>query len=180
MMIFFAIIPLGAGSLAISLTPLKIGAADMAFPFLNGLAFWSSVPAGALMLTSFMMHGGAAAAGWTSYPPLSALVGEAWGSTWPPAAIWLNFIAWFACFAYVGYYYIHLGNRIVDGIVNVILAAVLAYFFVGLVSRVAFDGQSCWFASLILLGFTSLMGVVNYLTTIIKLRAPGMTMFRMP
>ena len=36
------------------------------------------------------------------------------------------------------------------------------------------------FLSLILLGFTSLMGVVNYLTTIIKLRAPGMTMFRMP
>src|SRR5947207_659197 len=83
------------------------------------LAFWSTVPAGALMLTSFMMHGGAAAAGWTSYPPLSSLVGEAWSTTWPPAAVWLNFIAWFACFAYVGYYYIHLGNRIVDGIVNV-------------------------------------------------------------
>src|SRR6185436_3118716 len=29
-------------------------------------------------------------------------------------------------------------------------------------------------------GFSSLMGAVNYLTTIIKLRCPGMTMFRMP
>jgi cytochrome c oxidase subunit I len=180
-MIFFAIIPLVVGYLGNYLIPLQIGAADMAFPFLNGLAFWSSVPAGALMLTSFMMPGGAAAAGWTSYPPLSSLIPSgAESSPWPPAAFFLNFTAWFACFAYVGYYYIHLGNRIVDGIVNVICSAVLAYFFVGLVSRVAFDGQSCWFASLILLGFTSLMGVVNYLTTIIKLRAPGMTMFRMP
>src|SRR5207248_2118201 len=62
-MIFFAIIPLVVGYLGNYLIPLQIGAADMAFPFLNGLAFWSSVPAGALMLTSFMMQGGAAAAG---------------------------------------------------------------------------------------------------------------------
>src|SRR5436305_1251476 len=180
-MIFFTLIPLVVGYLGNYLIPLQIGAADMAFPFLNGLAFWSSVPAGALMLTSFMMYGGAAAAGWTSYPPLSALIPPgAENSTWSLAAYCLNFTAWFACFAYVGYYYIRLGNRIIDGIINVACAAVLAHVFVGLVSRVAFDGQSCWFLSLILLGFTSLMGVVNYLTTIIKLRAPGMTMFRMP
>src|SRR3954465_7065130 len=163
-MIFFAIIPLVVGYLGNYLIPLQIGAADMAFPFLNGLAFWSSVPAGALMLTSFMMKGGAAAAGWTSYPPLSSLIpSDAFTSTWPIGAYLLNFIAWFGCFAYIGYYNIKLGNRIVDGIVNVLLAAVLAHIFVMGVSRAAFDGQSCWFLSLILLGFTSLMGVVNYL-----------------
>src|SRR5688572_4352112 len=180
-MIFFAIIPLVVGFLGNYLIPLQIGAADMAFPFLNGLAFWSSVPAGAVMLTSFMMHGGAAAAGWTSYPPLSSLIpGGADTATWPMAAVLLNFIAWFACAAYIGYYYIKLGNRYVDGVVNVILSVVVAWILVAYIQRVAFDGQSCWFLSLILLGFTSLMGVVNYLTTIIKLRCPGMTMFRMP
>src|SRR6185503_18464519 len=36
------------------------------------------------------------------------------------------------------------------------------------------------FLSIFILGFSSIMGAVNYLTTIIKLRCPGMTMFRMP
>ena len=45
------------------------------------------------------------------------------------------------------------------------------------VQYVAWDGQSCWFLALFWLGFSSLMGAVNYLTTIIKLRCPDMTMF---
>ena len=40
-MIFFAIIPLVVGFLGNYLIPLQIGAADMAFPFLNGFASWS-------------------------------------------------------------------------------------------------------------------------------------------
>ena len=44
-MIFFVIIPLLVGTFGNYLIPLKIGAPDMAFPFLNGLAFWSAVPA---------------------------------------------------------------------------------------------------------------------------------------
>jgi cytochrome c oxidase subunit 1 len=178
-MIFFAIIPLVVGYLGNYLVPLQIGAPDMQFPFLNGLAFWSSVPAGSVMVASFMLSGGAAQAGWTSYPPLSSIItGD--GSTWPFSAALMMFIAWFACFAYIGYYYITLGNRIVDGVVNVALSAVVAWGLTRMTQRVAFDGQSAWFFSLILLGFTSLMGVINYITTIIKLRAPGMTMFRMP
>ena len=45
-MIFFVIIPLLVGTFGNYLIPLKIGAGDMAFPFLNGLAFWSALPAG--------------------------------------------------------------------------------------------------------------------------------------
>src|SRR3954471_4834567 len=72
-MIFFVIIVLLVGTFGNYLIPLKIGAGDMAFPFLNGLAFWSALPAGTIMLTGFFVAGGASAAGWTSYPPLSGL-----------------------------------------------------------------------------------------------------------
>src|SRR5207253_6676501 len=41
-------------------------------------------------------------------------------------------------------------------------------------------GQQLWCLSLTLLGFASLMGSVNYITTIVNMRAPGMTWFRMP
>src|SRR6476469_4066071 len=69
-MIFFVIIPLLVGVFGNYLIPLKIGAGDMAFPFLNGLAFWSALPAGAIMLAGFFLAGGAGASGWTSYPPV--------------------------------------------------------------------------------------------------------------
>jgi cytochrome c oxidase subunit 1 len=45
---------------------------------------------------------------------------------------------------------------------------------------IAFDGQSCWFLSLLLVSFASLMIAVNFLTTIILLRCPGMTLLRLP
>ena len=69
-MIFFVIIPAFA-AFANYLVPLMIGARDMAFPKMNGFAFWLLVPAALLMFTSFFTAGGSAAAGWTSYPPLA-------------------------------------------------------------------------------------------------------------
>ena len=41
-------------------------------------------------------------------------------------------------------------------------------------------GQTWWLLGLTLIGVSSMMGSVNYLTTIINMRAPGMTLFRMP
>ena len=41
-------------------------------------------------------------------------------------------------------------------------------------------GQNIWCISLIILGISSLMGSINYITTIINMRAPGMTFFRLP
>jgi cytochrome c oxidase subunit 1 len=41
-------------------------------------------------------------------------------------------------------------------------------------------GQHLWIISLLILGISSLMGSINYITTIINMRAPGMTYFRMP
>jgi cytochrome c oxidase subunit 1 len=191
-MIFFVIIPLLVGTFGNYLIPLKIGAADMALPFLNGLAFWSAIPAGAIMLTGFCLAGGAAATGWTAYPPLSSLsqnpgVGafaanlfRIPGSTWPTIALVTNFIATFLMFTYICAYQVRVGNRIVDVVLSILLSALGAVIIMRGVQYVAWDGQSCWFLSLLWLGFSSLMGAVNYLATVIKLRCPGMTMFRMP
>jgi heme/copper-type cytochrome/quinol oxidase subunit 1 len=204
-MIFFVIIPLLVGTFGNYLIPLKIGAADMAFPFLNGMAFWSALPAGTIMFTGFFLAGGAAAGGWTNYPPLSALhqnthwvafvaPGNAWESlimlfrahdgvrmsTWPAAPIVTNFIAFMGMFGFICAYYINLHNKAAKAVVSVVLSAAAAGFAVRCVQYAAWDGQSCWFLSLIILGFSSIMGAVNYLTTIIKLRCPGMTMFRLP
>lgn len=41
-------------------------------------------------------------------------------------------------------------------------------------------GQIFWLMGLIFVGVSSMMGSVNYITTIINMRAPGMTLFRMP
>jgi cytochrome c oxidase subunit I len=41
-------------------------------------------------------------------------------------------------------------------------------------------GATLWFAGLVVSGLGTILGAVNFITTIICLRAPGMTMFRMP
>jgi cytochrome c oxidase subunit 1 len=121
-MIFFAIMPLLVGVYANYLIPLKLGAPDMAVPRLNMVSFWTMLAAGLVMLAGFFVEGGAAAAGWTSYAPLSA---------------------------------------------------VPEYSGVSM-------GQQLWILSIVLLAASSLMGSVNYITTVINMRAPGMTLFRMP
>ncbi len=42
------------------------------------------------------------------------------------------------------------------------------------------NGQLFWVLSIALLGISSIMGGVNFVTTIVRMRAPGMTFFRMP
>ena len=41
-------------------------------------------------------------------------------------------------------------------------------------------GLDLWLAALILLGFSSVLGAINFIATIFKLRAPGLTLMRMP
>ncbi|HET6824674.1 MAG TPA: cbb3-type cytochrome c oxidase subunit I, partial [Amnibacterium sp.] len=41
-------------------------------------------------------------------------------------------------------------------------------------------GSNLWVFGLALSGFSTILGAVNFITTIITMRAPGMTMFRMP
>jgi len=41
-------------------------------------------------------------------------------------------------------------------------------------------GQNLWIISLLIMGISSMMGAVNYITTIVNMRTKGMTFFRMP
>jgi heme/copper-type cytochrome/quinol oxidase subunit 1 len=238
-MIFFVIIPILVGAFGNYLIPLMIGAKDMAFPFLNGAAFWLALPAGAIMVAAFFFPGGSAAAGWTSYPPLSStfpngvnyigrnpyvgtvprtdaniqwhatldayerthstddrdalmpaflnkiaqplqLRGETWQSSWPGISILTVTLALFLGFLYLAAYQVELGSRPLNWLAGILISAGGAFVAVRGVQYLVFDGQSAWFFSLFLLGFSSIMGAVNYLTTVVKLRCPGMTMFRMP
>jgi len=121
-MIFFVVMPILVGAFGNFLIPLMIGTRDMAFPLLNMLSFWIALVAGFIMLAGFFVPGGHAAAGWTSYAPLSANP------------------------QYTGVYW----------------------------------GQNLWCISILVLGVSSLMGSINYITTIINMRAPGMQFFRLP
>jgi cytochrome c oxidase subunit 1 len=120
-MVFWVAMPILIGAFGNFLIPLMIGADDMAFPRLNMLSYWTFFLSTIVLIVSFFVPGGAAAAGWTSYPTLS--VQGAGGNHW---------------------------------------------------------GQILWILSVALEFASILMGGVNYLTTPLNLRAPGMKLFDMP
>ena len=53
------------------IVPLQIGAPDVAFPRLNAFSYWLFLFGGLTVLAGFLTPGGAAAAGWFAYTPLS-------------------------------------------------------------------------------------------------------------
>jgi cytochrome c oxidase subunit I len=69
-MVFLVVVPILAG-FGNFLVPLMIGAPDMAFPRLNAFSYWLYLFGGLVLLGSFFADGGAARAGWTSYPTLA-------------------------------------------------------------------------------------------------------------
>src|SRR3972149_2141613 len=121
-MVFFVAMPILLAAFGNFLIPLMIGAKDMAFPRLNMLSFWVFALASSVLLVSFFVPGGAAAAGWTGYPPLSAKM-EYTGVGW---------------------------------------------------------GMNLWLLALALEFASFLMGGVNFLTTAMNMRAPGLPWFRLP
>ena len=116
-MVFLAIVPLAVGAFGNYFVPLQIGAPDMAFPKLNMTSYWCYLAGGLIMLASFLVPGGAAQSGWTSYPPLS---------------------------------------------------------------DIATQGQTWWLIGMAFLITSSLLGSVNFIVTIVQLRAKGMTWDRLP
>ncbi|MDB5891754.1 MAG: Cytochrome-c oxidase [Polaromonas sp.] len=115
-MVFGAIMPAFVG-FANWMIPLQIGAADMAFARMNNFSFWLLIPAGLMLAASFFMPGGAPAAGWTLYAPLTLQMGPSMDA---------------------GIFAMHI------------------------------------------LGASSIMGSINIIVTILNMRAPGMTLMKMP
>jgi len=85
--------------------PIQIGAVDMAFPRLNMLSFWITFASWVTLMAAFFVPGGAPSAGWTGYPPLSAVpeavpegaTGMNWGQS-----LWVLSIALFCIASLVG------------------------------------------------------------------------------
>jgi len=72
-MVFFLLTGGLSGTFSNILIPLQIGARDMASGFLNMLSYWMFFLSSTIMLCSLFIETGPAMAGWTIYPPLSAL-----------------------------------------------------------------------------------------------------------
>ena len=124
-MVFLGVVPLGFAAFGNYVTPLQIGAIDMAFPKLNMMSFWLYFVGGMLMLASFFLNTGAAQSGWTNYSPLAGIQQAGAPNQW-------------------------------------------------------MTGQTWWLLAMVFLISSSLLGSVNFVTTIINLRAKGMTWMRLP
>lgn len=72
-MVFFLLTGGLSGTFSNLLIPLQIGARDMASGFLNMLSYWMFFISSVIMVVSLFVETGPAMAGWTIYPPLSAL-----------------------------------------------------------------------------------------------------------
>ncbi len=95
-MVFFVLTTAPQSGFGNYFLPIQIGAEDMAFPVLNMLSFWTTFLALIVMVAAFFVPGGAPLAGWTAYPPLSAVgalsgPGEGLGQT-----LWIISIAIFS------------------------------------------------------------------------------------
>ena len=72
-MVFMVLTTAPQGGFGNYVLPIQIGAADMAFPRLNMLSFWTIFLSFLALVTAFFVEGGAPISGWTAYPPLSAI-----------------------------------------------------------------------------------------------------------
>lgn len=72
-MVFFVLTGGLSGTFSNLLIPLQIGARDMASGLLNMISYWLFLISSIIMVSSLFVESGAAAGGWTIYPPLSAL-----------------------------------------------------------------------------------------------------------
>ena len=72
-MVFFLLTGGLSGTFSNLLIPLQLGARDMASGFLNMISYWLFAISSVIMMVSLFIETGPAMAGWTIYPPLSAL-----------------------------------------------------------------------------------------------------------
>jgi cytochrome c oxidase subunit 1 len=73
LMVFFVLSTVPQAGFGTFFLPLQLGASKMAFPRLTAAGFWTALVSFLVLIAAFFVPGGAAGAGWTQYPPLSAL-----------------------------------------------------------------------------------------------------------
>jgi cytochrome c oxidase subunit 1 len=73
LMVFFVLSTVPQSGFGTFFLPLQLGASNMAFPRLNATGFWTALLSFLVLMAAFFVPGGASGAGWTQYPPLSAL-----------------------------------------------------------------------------------------------------------
>jgi cytochrome c oxidase subunit I len=100
-MVFFVLTAALSGTFSNLLIPLQIGARDMASGFMNMLSFWLFFLSSVIMISSLFVESGPASAGWTIYPPLSALPQAIPGSG-TGMTLWLTSMAIFIASSLMG------------------------------------------------------------------------------
>ena len=100
-MVFFVLTAGLSGTFSNLLIPLQIGARDMASGFLNMISYWLFFLSSVIMVLSLFVEAGPAAAGWTIYPPLSALP-QAMPGSGAGMTLWLVSMAIFIASSLLG------------------------------------------------------------------------------
>lgn len=164
-MVFFLLTAGLSGTFANLLIPLQIGARDMASGFLNMLSYWFFFVSSVVMIVSLFVESGPAAAGWTIYPPLSALP-QAMPGSGMGMTLWLVSIALFIVSALLGglNYIVTVLNLRTKGMTMMRLPlTVWALFFTAVLGVLAFP---VLFAAALLLIFDRGFGTAFYLSDI--------------
>jgi cytochrome c oxidase subunit I len=73
LMVFFVLSLVPQSGFGTYFLPLQLGASRMALPRLSALGFWTALISFMVLMSAFLVQGGPAGAGWTQYPPLSAI-----------------------------------------------------------------------------------------------------------
>ncbi|MBC7925560.1 MAG: cbb3-type cytochrome c oxidase subunit I, partial [Bryobacteraceae bacterium] len=101
-MVFFVLSVAPQSAFGHVLIPLQIGAHRMALPLLGSISFWLTAAAFVILLSAFFVPGGAPLAGWTAYPPLSALGAIAGPGEGSEQTLWIVSIAMFCLASALG------------------------------------------------------------------------------
>jgi len=164
-MVFFVLTAGLSGTFSNLLIPLQIGARDMASGFLNMISYWLFFISSIVMLISLFVEAGPASAGWTIYPPLSALP-QAMPGSGLGMTLWLVSMAIFVASSLLGslnYIVTVLNLRTVGMKMTRLPLTIWAFFITAIIGVVSFP---VLLSAALLLIFDRSFGTSFYLSDI--------------
>jgi cytochrome c oxidase subunit 1 len=165
-MVFFLLTGGLSGTFSNLLIPLQIGARDMASGLLNMLSYWFFFISSIIMLVSLFIETGPAMAGWTIYPPLSALP-QAIGGSGLGMTLWLASMTLFVVSSLLGSlnYIVTILNLRTKGMsMTRMPLTIWAFFVTAILGVLSFP---VLFSAVLLLMMDRLAGTSFYLSDII-------------